>query len=597
MSYVSWRSLPAMFFDQASKRADKPFLWAKKEGIYRPLSWGETAERVNLLARALTALGIGKEDRVALISENRPEWLIADIAIMSAGGIAVPAFTTNTVSDHRHILTHSGAKAAILSSRQIAKRLLPAALEAPDLRFLISIEPLELTQGQHFRTLSWEEALELGRQAPDAVAKTVAEQKRDQVSCFIYTSGTGGTPKGVMLTHGSIMANCEGAYDLLLSFHLGEEVFLSFLPLSHSYEHTAGQFLPIALGAELYYAEGVETLAANMQEVKPTIMTAVPRLYETMHQRILRGVGNMSGVQKLLFLKAVELGRKNYERPGSLGPWERLVDLICERTVRKKVRARFGGRLKAMVSGGAALNYEVGIFFTALGVRLLQGYGQTEASPVISANPPQRIKLKTVGPPLKDVEVRIAEDGEILVRGECVMKGYWRDPESTARTIIDGWLHTGDIGLIDEDGYIQITDRKKDIIVFSGGDNVSPARVEGFITLQPEIAQAMVHGDKRPNLVAVLVPDADFLSEWAKSAGKPNDLARLADDADLAKALSAVVDRINRDLSTMERVRRFVVARAPFTIDNGMLTASLKIRRHKIKEVYGQALEALYERA
>ncbi len=595
MATVSWQSLPAMFFDQADKRRDKPFLWAKHDGTYRSIAWGEAAERVTLLARGLRALGIGKGDRVVLVSENRPEWLIADLAVMSVGGITVPAFTTNTVADHRHVLTHSGAKAAIVSSRQIAKRLLPAALEAPDLRFIISIEPLELTQGQNFRVLTWDEAIEQGRHAPDTVAETVAGLKRDEVSCFIYTSGTGGTPKGVMLTHGSIMANCEGAYDLLESFDLGEEVFLSFLPLSHSYEHTGGQFLPVALGAELYYAEGVETLAANMQEVRPTIMMAVPRLYESMHQRIMRGVEKMSGAQKWLFLKAVELGRKEYERPGSLNPWQRLVTWVCERTVRKKVRARFGGRLKAMVSGGAALNYEVGVFFIALGVRLLQGYGQTEASPVISANPPGRIKLKTVGPALKGVEVKIAEDGEILVRGECVMKGYWRDPESTAKAIVNGWLQTGDIGVIDEDGYIQITDRKKDIIVFSGGDNVSPARVEGFLTLQPEIAQAMVYGDKRPNLVAVLVPDPDFLAEWAKGRGKPNDLAELAGDPEVA--LKGVVDRVNRDLSTLEKVRRFLIAREGFTIDNGMMTASLKIRRHKIKELHGPALEALYERA
>jgi long-chain acyl-CoA synthetase len=597
MSYVSWQSLPAMFFEQAAKRADKPFLWVKTDGAYRSISWGETADRVRLLARALTQLGIGKGDRVAVISENRPEWLIADIAVMAAGAITVPAFTTNTVADHRHVLTHSGAKAAIISSRQIARRLLPAALQSPDLRFIISIEPLELAQGQHFQILTWDAALEIGRQAPNAVAERVAGLKRDEVSCFIYTSGTGGTPKGVMLTHGSIMANCEGAYDLLASFDLGEEVFLSFLPLSHSYEHTGGQFLPIALGAEIYYAEGVETLSTNMLEARPTIMTAVPRLYESMHQRIMRGVDKMSGLQKWLFLKAVELGRKDYEQPGSLNLWEKLVNWVCEITVRKKVRARFGGRLKAMVSGGAALTYDIGVFFIALGVRLLQGYGQTEASPVISANPPGRIKLKTVGPALKDVEVKIAEDGEILVRGECVMKGYWRDPESTARAIADGWLHTGDIGVMDEEGYIQITDRKKDIIVLSGGDNVSPARVEGFLTLQQEIAQAMVHGDKRPNLVAVLVPDPDFLAEWAKEKGKPNDLAQLAEDAELHKTLSGVVDRVNRDMSTLEKVRRFIIAREPFTIDNGMMTASLKIRRHKIKEAYGAALEALYERA
>ena len=596
MDQVAWPSLPAMFFDQAARRGNRPFLWAKHDGRYQPLGWREAAEAVSALARGLSALGVQPGDRVVLVAENRPEWLIADLAVMTAGGITVPAFTTNTAADHRHVLTHSGARAAIVSNRQIARRLLPAALEAPDLRFVVTIDEFELGQEQSFHLVGWQEVLADGRAYPDDVAERVARLTRDDVCCFIYTSGTGGTPKGVMLTHGSIMANCEGAYDLLEQFGLGDEVFLSFLPLSHSYEHTAGQFFPIAVGAQIYYAEGVETLAANMVEVQPTIMTAVPQLYESMHQRISRGVDKMKRLQRWLFLKAVALGRKSYEQPGSLGIGERIVDWLCERTVRKTVRARFGGRLKAMVSGGAALNYEVGIYFLALGVRLLQGYGQTEASPVISANPPRRIKLKTVGPPLKGVEVRIAEDGEILVRGELVMKGYWRDADATAKTIRDGWLHTGDIGLIDEDGYLQITDRKKDIIVFSGGDNVSPARVEGFLTLQPEISQAMVHGDKRPNLVAVIVPEQDFLDRWAKKNGKLADLSILADDPDLHKAVAVAVDRINKELSGLERVRRFMLAREPFTIDNGMMTASLKIRRHKIKERYGADLDALYER-
>ena len=422
MATVSWHSLPAMFFEQAERFREKPFLWAKQDGVYRPITWGETAERVKQLARGLQAMGLQKGDRLVLVSENRPEWLIADLAVMSAGAITVPAFTTNTVADHLHILTHSGAKAAIVSTRHIARRLLPAALEAPDLQLMIAIEDLDVAQRRFFSTVSWAEVEERGRQENGDIDDLVAGLKRDEVSCFIYTSGTGGTPKGVMLTHGSIMANCEGAYDLLESFGLGEERFLSFLPLSHSYEHTAGQFLPIAIGAEIYYAESVEALASNMREVKPTIMTAVPRLYETMHQRILRDVRKLSGMRKWLFHKAVELGRKQYEQADSLTLWERLLNWLCEVSVRKQVRARFGGQLKAMVSGGAALNYEVGVFFLALGVRLLQGYGQTEASPVVSANPPARIKLKTVGPALKGVEVQIAEDGEILVRGECVMR-------------------------------------------------------------------------------------------------------------------------------------------------------------------------------
>jgi long-chain acyl-CoA synthetase len=265
--------------------------------------------------------------------------------------------------------------------------------------------------------------------------------------------------------------------------------------------------------------------------------------------------------------------------------------------VRDKVRRRFGGRLKAMISGGAALNTEVGLFFMALGVRLLQGYGQTETSPIVSVNPPHRVKLHTVGPPVKGIEVKIAGDGEILVRGEAVMHGYWRDPAATAAAIRSGWLHTGDIGVIDDDGYLQITDRKKDIIVFSGGDNISPARIEGFLCLEPEISQAMVHGDSRPHLVALLVPDAEFLSLWSRDAGKTADLAALADDAALHRALGAAVDRVNAKLSPIERVRRFAVASQPFTTDNAMLTPSLKIRRHKVRECYGEALDRLYDKA
>jgi long-chain acyl-CoA synthetase len=444
----------------------------------------------------------------------------------------------------------------------------------------------------------WERLIARGAEVPDdELAQRLARQKRDDCCCIIYTSGTGGTPKGVMLSHGSILCNCMGAYDLLCDFGLGDEVFLSFLPLSHAYEHTAGQFFPISIGAEIYYAESVDKLVDNMAEVRPTLMLAVPRLYEVMHQRITRAVDKTSGFRRRLFARAVALGRKKYENSGSLGPVERLVDLVAELLVRRKVRQRFGGRLKALVSGGAALNYEIGLFFTALGVRLLQGYGQTEASPVVSANRPFRIKLHTVGPPLKGLEARIAADGEILLRGEAVMSGYWRDPAATAAAIRDGWLHTGDIGVLDADGYLQITDRKKDIIVLSGGDNVSPVRIEGFLTLQPEISQAMVFGDKRPHLVALIVPDAEFATAWARQRGKPNDLAALIGDAEFAAALTAAVDRVNKDLSPIEKIRRSVFVAEPFTTENGLMTPSLKIKRHKIRERHGAALEKLYERS
>ncbi len=600
MDYRAVPSLPQMFFDQAERLGDRPFLWRKRDGAFRPISWRAAADSTRRLARGLGSLGVKPGERVALISENRPEWLIADHAIMAAGAITVPTFTTNTSADHKHVLTHSGAVGAIVSNKAIARRLLPAALDAPELRFIVSMEDLELAQASTAEVIGWDDTLARGDAAPDRVMETVAALRRGDTACFVYTSGTGGTPKAVMLSHGAILCNCLGAYHLLLGIGLGDEVFLSFLPLSHSYEHTAGQFFPISIGAQIYYAEGIDRLIDNLAEARPTIMTAVPRLYEVMHQRIQRGVEKMTGFRRRMFDAAYRLGRRRYEAPGTLTWRDRLVNVAAEILVRRKVRKRFGGRLKAFVSGGAALNYEIGLYFTALGVRILQGYGQTEAAPVVSCNPPRLIKLHSVGPPLTDVEVKIAEDGEILVKGELVMQGYWRDPHATEAVLRGGWLHTGDIGSIDEDGYLQITDRKKDIIVFSGGDNVSPARIESFLILQPEITQAMVHGDKRPHLVALVVPDDEFLKEWAGTTGRPADLAALVDDdaarAELHRALAPVVERVNHELSPIERLRRFAVAGAHFTIDNGQLTPSLKIRRHKIREAYGAVLERLYER-
>jgi len=594
--YRRWQNLPALFFEQAKRLADRPFLWVRRSGTYRPLTWGELDETVRRLAAGLRALGVARGDRVVLLSENRPEWCIADLAIMAAGGITVPAYTTNTAHDHNHILTDSGARGAIVSTAALAKRLLPAAIEAPDCGWVVSIEPLNRGQQAALRSLSWDDTLALGRDGQaDEIAALVASLRRDETACFIYTSGTGGTPKGVMLSHGAILCNCMGAFDLLNELGLGDEVFLSFLPLSHAYEHTAGQFLPMSIGAQIYYATGVEQLLGNLAEVRPTIMTAVPRLYESMYQRILRGMEKQSPFKQRLFNLALRLGRKRYHDPRSLTLWERLLDLLADRLVRDKVRARFGGRLKAMVSGGAALNPDIGLFFTALGVPVLQGYGQTESAPVVSANPPGRVKMETVGPPLDGVEVRIAPDGEILVRGELVMQGYWRNEAATAAAVQDGWLHTGDIGEIDADGYIRITDRKKDILVLSGGDNVSPARVEGFLTLEPEIHQAMVFGDKQPHLVALLIPEDDFLVDFAKRHVVPARLDALHDHAELRRELSAAVERVNKRLAPPERVRRFVVAREPFTVENEMLTPTMKIRRHKILAAYKDALEELYK--
>jgi long-chain acyl-CoA synthetase len=589
-------SLAAMFYSQAAEQGDRPFLWGKLEGAWRPTTWREAAATVTALAAGLTALGLARGDRVALLSENRPEWGLADLAIMAAGAISVPVYTTNTVADHLHILNNSGAKLAIASTRALAERMLAAAAEADHVPAIVTIEPLRLAQSPGVPLHSWDEVIARGRGHEADVARRVAELGRDDTCCLIYTSGTGGAPKGVMLSHGAILHNCLGARRLLEEMGLGDEVFLSFLPLSHAYEHTLGLFFPISQGAQIYYCEGLDQMASNMMEVRPTIMIAVPRLYDVMRTRILKGLSRAGGVGQHLFGRALTLGKRRIET-GRLGPLAALENRALDRLVRDKVRQRFGGRLKALVSGGAPLSVEVGLFFSALGLRILQGYGQTEAAPLVSCNPPRRPRVETVGPPVEGVEVRIADDGEICVRGPLLMQGYWRNPEATAEVLRDGWLYTGDIGEIDPDGYIRITDRKKDIIVNSGGDNLSPQRVESFLTLQPEISQAMVHGDRRPHLVALIVPAREWAEAWARAHGDSDHVLSgdLATDPNFRHAIGEAVDRVNRRLSAIEKIRRFTVTTVPFTVDNGMLTPTLKIRRHKIRETFGAMLEALYD--
>lgn len=585
-------NLVTLFFEQVEAQGEEPFLWAKSGGSYHPLTWRETAAQVSALARGLRHQGIEPGDRVVLVAENRPEWAIADLAIMAAGAITVPAYITNTVEDHLHILSDSGAKGAIVSTPKLAERLLPAVQRAGQIKFVASIEDLGHAQSHHVTIMTWGDLIDAGQKEHWNVLKDAEKLQRTDTACIIYTSGTGGRPKGVMLSHGAILHNVAGAADALKDFGLKDEVFLSFLPLSHSYEHTAGLYFPIAVGAQIYYAEGLDKLTANMAEAHPTIMTAVPRLYEVLHAKISAGVKRAGGLKEKMFAKTIELGIKAYR--GELTFSERLLNAVLDRLVRAKVKKTFGGRLKTMVSGGAPLNPDIGLFLTALGVRISQGYGQTESGPVVSCNRCVGPKMDTVGPVFQDTEVRIADDGEILVRGELVMQGYWNNPDATAEAIRDGWLHTGDIGEFDADRHLKITDRKKDIIVNSGGDNIAPQRIEGMLTLEAEIAQAMVYGDKRPHLVAVVVPDESWLASWVAAAGVEADLSRLADDEALKKALLQVVDRVNGQLSNIEKIRTIVVAREAFTIDNGLMTPTMKIRRHMIKDIYGESLEGLY---
>jgi long-chain acyl-CoA synthetase len=572
-------NLVALFLTRAAEKGGKPFLWAKRDGEWRSTSWVEAARQVAALAAGLKRIGLQPGDRVALVSENRPEWLIADLGIMAAGCVTVPTYTTNTSRDHTHVLENSGARAVIVSSQKLANNLAPAVLTSSECHHFIAIDEMRRTQvPEDIHVHCWPELVS-GEASIEELERKMQSVGRGDLACIIYTSGTGGAPKGVCIHHGAILHNVEGCTDIISSdFGWDDEVFLSFLPASHAYEHTGGQHFPVALGAEIYYAESLEKLAANIEEVHPTIMVVVPRLFELLRTRIMKSIESRGGLSRYLLNRALKIGSDKYH--GRFKPWDMPMSGILSLTLRPKVRAKVGGRVKAWVSGGAPLNPEVGLFFQSLGITFLQGYGQTEAGPVISCNrPSEGIRLDTVGVPVKNTEVRFADDGEIMVRGENVMHGYWRNPDETARVLKDGWLATGDVGHFDEKGRIVITDRKKDLIVNDKGDNIAPQRVEGMLTLQGEIAQAMVHGDRRPHMVALLVPDAEIASA-----------------PDLHQRLQRAVDRVNGDLSVIERIRRFIVADAPFSIENEQLTPSMKIRRHVIGNVYGERLDALYRK-
>ncbi|MEH3157786.1 MAG: AMP-dependent synthetase/ligase [Sphingomonas taxi] len=586
-------NLVTMFFTRAREKGDAPFLWAKRDGAWVATSWAEAARQVASLAAGLKAIGMKRGDRVMLVAENRPEWAISDLGIMAAGCVTVPAYITNTERDHAHIIENSGACAIIVSTEKLAKTLLPAVLRSNQGQTVIGIDPMRAPSGS-IDFHDWHRLI-ADHSADVARAEAKADFAREDLACIIYTSGTGGAPRGVMQHHGAILHNVKGCAAVISEdFGWDDEVFLSFLPLSHAYEHTGGQHFPIGLGGQIYYAEGLDKLAANIEEVRPTIMFVVPRLFEVLRTRISKAIEKQGGMSAWLLAKALDVGAK--ENEGRVGLADRPAQLLVRTLFRPKIAKKFGGRMKAMVSGGAPLTPEVGLFFQALGLTFLQGYGQTEAAPVISCNRPKvGIRMDSVGPPLDDTEVVIAPDGEILVRGELVMHGYWRNEAESARVLVDGWLHTGDIGEIDEKGRIRITDRKKDLIINDKGENVAPQKVEGMLTLQPEIVQAMIAGDRRPYMVALIVPDPEWTQEWCAANGTSCKFERLAENSEYRTAIGHAIERVNKDLSVTERIRRFILADAPFAIENEQLTPSLKIRRHVIRGVYGERLDALYK--
>lgn len=578
-------TLTDMFFARADAAEQLPFLQERRNGAWRSTSWFKMSDNVIVMATALRQRGITPGDRVALISENRSEWVVAELAIMLVGAISVPLFTTNTASDFQYLIKNCGARAVICSTAKLAARLLTAAQESQDCHLMVVMEPGQLRRHPAgLAIVNWDQMMTEGRRGKPSSRNVFPTGKADDVCCILYTTNNADKPRGVMLTHRSIMANLAGCEGLLREVGLGQDVFLSMLPFSHAYEHSVGLYFPIHLGAQIHILNRPEALNSAISDVRPTIMTTVPRLLELLRDRIRQNFVQRGALSMFLFDKAITLGTKKLQGE-PLTFLETVQNKIADIFIRRTVRTRLGGRLKAFVSGGAALDPNIGYFFMALGVRPLQGYGKTEASSVITANPPKKIKIETVGPPLAGVSVKLSQTGELCVKGPLLMAGYWNDPINTSKALRDGWYHTGDLAEIGKDGYITLTGRKHDIIVNSIGENIAPSKVEAMLESQRDIAFACVYGNRHPFLTAVICP-SEFLY---KRFGDRDDKMK----AQIQEALATA----NVALPQIERIRSFIIADEMFSQENKLLSASGRKRRTAITTAYEDRLNSLYKRA
>ena len=572
MNLKSFNSLVDLYFHQAQiEKSESIFLeWINPNNKVQ-FTWEETSSSIYKMAKVIKE-NIKEGDRCLLVSENRPEWLVTDIAIMLANGITVPAYTTYTSKDYEYLINDCEPSIIIISNNVLHNKLKSIIEKNSFIKKVITFDQIDAVDYEN-KYLNFKS---INKKKLDTNDKIInLSLKRNSPACIIYTSGTGGNPKGVILSHGGILNNLEGACEILKPLIDKRPIFLTWLPLSHSYEHTV-QFVQIAVGAKVFYAEKIEKLLDNISEAKPTIMTAVPRFYQNLYNKININMRKTKGFKAKLIKLTIELGTKKLLRK-KMSLLEKIINSILDLLVRKKIKKQFGGNLKAFVSGGGALDKEIGQFLNSIGLPTLQGYGLTETSPVVSCNPIDKIRVETVGPPFKGNKVKIAADGEILIKGENVMLGYWNKNEETQKVLQDGWLYTGDIGEIDpKDGYLKITDRKKDIIISAGGDNISPAKIENQLINHEEIEQAMVYGDKKNYLVALIVPSREFKTKKAK--------------------FKEVIDKINENLSLVEKIKNFELLNENFSIENGLLTPTMKVKRNKVIDKYKNILENFYKK-
>jgi long-chain acyl-CoA synthetase len=579
-------SLPEILFRTAETYAANPAQWYREHGEYLPVTYAQLVTRVRHVASGLIRVGFKAGDRIALLMENRPEWAVIDYAILSIGAVTVPLYCSYRPQDMSYVLNDSSAVAIVTSGGKLLRDLLIAAESCPHIKHVYAIE--NITDSDQVELLV---GLEGGDIEEEKLAGRLARIERDTLATLVYTSGTTANPKGVMLTHGNIITNLE-AVPFVFDLTAGSsgDRMLSFLPLAHTLERTGGHFLPYSFGLSVAFAERPDTVAKNMVEARPTFMIAVPRMLEVIRSRILSQVSKQSAFRQKLFHTYLNLA--NRQNPG---PVASLILRLLDKLVGQKVRDRFGGKMRVFISGGAPLSVEIAEFFESFKLPVLEGYGLTESAPLLSANPMHDRRIGSVGIAAKGVELKIAEDGEILAHGSNIMPGYWKNRKSTKETIINGWLHTGDIGEIDSDGYLRITDRKKDIIVNSGGENIAPQRIECLLIGDEKIDQAIVYGDQKPYLVALIVPNMDACTAWAKEQGLPEtNWDHLCDSDILKKNLQTKINKMLKPLNPFEQVRRIHLLHQPFTIESGLLTPTMKIKRRKVYEHYRDTLESLY---
>ena len=611
MSQEQLSTLAALPFYAAGRYPKSDCLrWCRENEIVE-FSSREFFDRVRDLSFGLRVLDVGAEDRVAIISEPRPDWLTTDFAVLANGAVSVPIYPTLPSSQVAYILADSGAKVVVVSDEEQAAKVRSVWSELPQLKALIVMESREIDRvGEGDRDeVSFDNLLDRGHQrliTGDGLARQYKEDalaiKPDQLATIIYTSGTTGDPKGVMLTHGNVTSNILAAKTVVTLDDSDEA--LSFLPLSHAFERTV-DMLYFYSGVTVTFAESLDSIGRDLQRVRPTVMTGVPRVFEKLHARIFSTVAEAPLVRQKMFHWALHVGRrcsqsKLANRPVPVSVRAQMA--IADKVVLSKVRARLGGRLRWVVSGSAPLAVDVAEFLFSIGVPVLEGYGLTETAPVLTVNPEGRQKLGTVGPPLPHVTLRIATDGEILARGPNIMKGYYGNTRATDEVIRDGWLHTGDIGKLDADGYLTITDRKKEIIVTANGKNIAPNPIEAALKKSPFVAEAMLVGDRRPYVVALLVPDLDVLtarfgndSDSQMSSGDFTYSKHFLEQPDIESLFADIVERVNANLASYEQVKRWRLLPAVFSISTGELTPTLKLRRRIVVERWSSLISELYE--